>query len=88
MTEPVNVIAPMAAPSDNSKRLTGLIAPPDVMPKLSGLKKCGHSDQYGGEADQGVKSCHKLRHVCHRDFARNNRADHAADNKPAGNQNN
>jgi len=39
ITDPEKVIAPIAAPSESSKRLNGLIPVAEVMPKLSGLKK-------------------------------------------------
>ena len=39
ITEPEKVIAPMAAPKPNSKRLAGFIPLSESIPKLSGLKK-------------------------------------------------
>ncbi len=77
MTEPVKVMAPIAAPSDISTRLLTWIG--DAKAKSLRRMQSARRDQDGGEADEGVKQRDELRHRRHLDGARPPGADGAAD---------
>ena len=67
MTEPVKVMAPIAAPSDISIRLAAWISPGMPMPKASRREEGGGGDQHGRETDQRVEEGDELRHLGHFD---------------------